>query len=323
MNHSILALALASLALGACSNPKDAPMLGTLERERIAVTADASERIIRIDVAEGDEVRAGDPILTLDSRRIDASVEQARAEVSGAESALGKLRHGTRIETIEATRATLSGASASAQDATRERDRLAEIRKRGLIAQADLDRAETRLRNALAQRDSARANLAELLNGTRIEDIEQAEASLSGARARLAGLELNRARYDIVAPRDGRIDALPFKLGDEPAPGAVLVSLLAGQPYARIYVPASQRNRLLPGMPCSITVTGIEQRFAAKLRSVRSDPAFTPYFALTGDDASRLSYRAELVLTDVDAIKLPIGLPVQAECAGKSVEPPR
>jgi HlyD family secretion protein len=61
-------------------------------------------------------------------------------------------------------------------------------------------------------------------------------------------------------------------------------------------------------------VQGVDGAFAATIRSLRSDPAFTPYFALTGDDASRLAYRAELVLEGDAAKKLPAGLPVQAEC---------
>ena len=61
-------------------------------------------------------------------------------------------------------------------------------------------------------------------------------------------------------------------------------------------------------------VEGVDGTFAATIRSLRSDPAFTPYFALTGDDASRLAYRAELVLDGDAAKKLPAGLPAQAEC---------
>jgi HlyD family secretion protein len=37
---------------------------------------------------------------------------------------------------------------------------------------------------------------------------------------------------------------------------------------------------------------------------------------LTGEDASRLAYRAELVLDGDAARKLPAGLPAQAECDG-------
>ena len=303
-------------ALVGCKSSDESLLLGTLERERVATTAQASERITRIDVAEGDAVHAGDSILSLDPRRIDARMEQANAEVRRAESALAELRNGTRIETIDAARADLAGTLATTANARRERDRLAEIRKRGLIAQADLDHAEAALRNATAQRDAARARLAERLNGTRIEDIEQAEAGLFSAQSAVDQLALERARYDVVAARDGRIDALPFKLGDQPAAGAVVVSLLAGPIYARVYVPASQRTKMRQGTVCAISVTGSTKSFRATVRSIRSDPAFTPYFALTGDDASRLAYRAELVLEGSDADALAAGIPAQAQCAG-------
>jgi HlyD family secretion protein len=302
-----LALAAALFAAG-CHRETDQQMLGTLEWDRVAVAAEVSEPILRIAVKEGDAVHAGDAILDLDPRRTDAQLAQAKADAQRAESALAELRHGTRIETIDASRATLAGAESTQQNAKKERDRIAEIRRRGLIAQADLDNAEPALRTATA-------HLTELLNGTRIEDIEQAEAALASAQANVDHLTLTRARLDVRAPADGRVDALPFKLGDQPPLGATLVSMLSGPaPYARIYVPASQRAQLAQGGHCRVTIEGVGTKFDATIRSLRSDPAFTPYFALTGDDASRLAYRAELVLDGDAAKKLPAGLPAQAEC---------
>jgi len=307
---------LAVLALAGCARPAAPELLGTLEWDRVGVAAEAAEPILRIAVAEGDAVRAGDLILALDPRRTDAELAQAEADRRRAEAALAELRHGTRIETIDAARATLSGAESTQANARRERDRLAEIRRRGLIAQADLDNAQTALRTATAQANAARANLAELLNGTRIEDIEQAEAALAAAEAAVQRLTLTRARLDVRAPRDGRVDALPFKVGDQVPLGATVVSLLAGDaPYARIYVPASARARLERGMRCRVSVQGVAGPFEATIRSLRSDPAFTPYYALTGEDASRLAYRAELVLGGEAAKALPAGLPAQADCA--------
>ncbi|MGB0133693.1 HlyD family secretion protein [Dokdonella sp.] len=290
-------------------------MLGTLELDRITSPAQASEHIIRIDVREGDELQAGQTILALDTRRIDASVEQARADVRGAQAALDELLKGKRKELIDASRAQLGGATARAANARRERDRVAEIRKRGLNAQIDLDRAETSLQSADAERDAARANLAELLNGSRIENIELAEAALAARKAAVDQMELTRQRYTIVAAEAGRIDSIPFKLGDQPAAGAVLASMLTGPMYARVYVPASQRNELAIGSHCSVHLTGSERAFQAVVRSMRSDPAFTPYFALTGDDASRLSYRSEIVLEAGAGMDLPVGQPVQVNCA--------
>ncbi|HKE48114.1 MAG TPA: HlyD family efflux transporter periplasmic adaptor subunit [Rhodanobacteraceae bacterium] len=312
-----LSLALLATLASACNRDKPDQMLGTLEWDRIGVAAEVSEPILAISVKEGDAAHAGDAILTLDPRRTDAALAQASADARRADAALAELRHGTRIETIDAARATLSGAESTQVNAKRERDRLAEIRRRGLIAQADLDNAETALRTATAQANNARANLSELLNGTRIEDIEQAEAALASAEANVQRLSLTRARLDVRAPADGRVDALPFKLGDQPPIGATLVSMLSGAaPYARIYVPASQRAHLAEGAKCRVHVEGVATTYEATIRSLRSDPAFTPYFALTGDDASRLAYRAELVLAGDAAKKLPAGLPVQAECDG-------
>ena len=316
MNRLIVLGLIVACVLAGCKSSDESLLLGTLEQERVAVRAQASERITRIDVDEGDAVHAGDPILSLDPRRIDARIAQASAEVGRTGSALAELRNGTRIEAIDAARAELAGTLATARNAKRERDRLAEIRKRGLIAQADLDQADTVLRNAMAQRDAARARLAERLNGTRIEDIEQAEATLSSAQSAVDQLKLERARYDVTAPRDGRVDALPFKLGDQPPAGAVVVSLLAGPIYARVYVPASQRLNMRQGTVCTVGVSGSATSFPATLRSIRSDPAFTPYFALTGDDASRLAYRAELLLDGPDTDALAAGIPAQAQCAG-------
>ncbi|HEY0233293.1 MAG TPA: HlyD family efflux transporter periplasmic adaptor subunit [Dokdonella sp.] len=303
------------LAVAGCSDHAPPPLLGTLEWDRIAVAAEVSEPILAIAVAEGARVHAGDPILSLDPRRTDAQLAQAQADQRKAEAALAELRHGTRIETIDAARATLAGADSTQTNARRERDRLAEIRKRGLIAQADLDNAETALRTASASANASRANLSELLNGTRIEDIDQAEAALASTQAATQRLALTRARLDVRAPRDGEVDALPFRLGDQPPLGSSLVSLLAGPaPYARVYVPSTQRARLAEGMHCRVRVQGVAAPFDATIRTLRSDPAFTPYYALTGDDASRLAYRAELLLGGDAAAKLPAGLPTQADC---------
>jgi len=301
--------------LGACAKSSEPIMLGTLERDRITVPAEASERIIRIDVSEGDELKAGQSILALDTRRIDASIEQATADVRGAQAVLDELLHGRREEVIDAARAQLTGATARAVNARRERDRAAEIRKRGLNAQADLDRTETALGSAEAERDAARANLAEFLNGSRIENIELAEASLAARRAMLEQLQLTRQRYSVVSAENGRIDSIPFKLGNQPAAGAILASLLTGPIYARVYVPASQRNAMAIGSRCNVQITGSEHSYKASVRSIRSDPAFTPYFALTGDDASRLAYRSEIVLDEDAGADLPVGQPVQVNCA--------
>ncbi len=311
---SLLAV-LAALLLAGCARDNDAgTLLGTLEWDRIALPAEVSEPITQILVKEGDHVAADQLLLSLDPRRTQAQVDAAQADVARLSAALDELRHGARVETIDASRAALARAQAGAVNAKLARDRAAEIRKRGLNSQADLDNADAALRQANAEAHSARANLDELLHGTRVEDISQGEAALAQAQAQLAQLRVTLSRLDVRATRAGRVDALPYKLGDRPAQGAAVVSLLVGDaPYARVYVPETMRARLQQGAQFSVRIDGIAQAFAATALRIASEPTFTPYYALSGDDASRLAWRAELALAASEKTRdLPAGLPCTA-----------
>lgn len=314
-NASLIFAVAAFAALGGCARDDSADtMLGTLEWDRVTVPAEVSEPITQILVKEGERVDADQVLLTLDPRRTRAQVDAAQADVARLTAALDELRRGARIETIDASRAALARAQAGAVNAKLARDRAAEIRKRGLNSQADLDNAEAALRQANAEANSARANLDELLHGTRIEDINQAEAAQAQAQAQLAQLQVTLARLTVRAARAGRVDSLPYKLGDRPAQGASVVSLLVGDaPYARVYVPETQRASLQQGARFSVRVDGVAAPITATALRIASEPTFTPYYALSGDDASRLAWRAELALEASDKTKdLPAGIPCRA-----------
>jgi HlyD family secretion protein len=299
--------------LSACSKPESDDLLGTLEWDRISVPAEASEPVLSIAVAEGAQVKAGDLLLTLDSRRMDARIAQAEAAVAQQKARVSELMNGARVEQRDAYRAALASAQASEVEATRQYTRQSELAAKQLVARSTLDAARATRDRAAAQVAAAQAQLRELTVGTRLEQVEQAEAALRGTQSALDELKLSHARLVLHAPRAGRVDALPFKAGDQPPLGASLASLLVGDaPYARVFIPASARANVREGQAFIVRVQGIDRDLHAKLRSVSRDPSFTPYYALTGDDASRLVYRAELVLTDAEARTLPAGLPVQA-----------
>ena len=304
----------ACAGLVGCDPKGPAPILGTLEWDRVAVTAELAEPVMRWDVAEGDRVEAGASLLELDTRRQDARIAEADSDLKMAEARLSELAHGARIETIDASRANLSRARAAQEDAEMEYMRVAELRKRELVAQSVVDQALAARNQRRAETSQAEAQLRELTQGTRPEQIEQASAGVAAARAALETLKLTRDRLTVRAPRAGRIDALPFHPGDQPPVGAELVSMLVGDaPYARVYVPAPRRTEVEAGTRFEIRVEGIATPFTAKLRSIRSEPSFTPYYALAGDDASRLVYRAELLLdAGAGVAELPAGLPVTA-----------
>ena len=310
-----LAILLAVAGLAACS--KQSPQaLGTLEYDRITLPAPAAERIVAIQVREGEQVAAGQPLLQLDPAHTRSELAAAQAQVRQQHEVLAELETGPRVEDIDRARANLAAAQAQAREARAYYDRLAPLKGKGYVAAADLDRARAAAGSAEGQVAAAQAALDELLHGTRPEQIAQAQAAVAAAEAQASAQQVLLGKLNIVAPRGGRVDSLPYKLGDQAPVGTPVAILLAGDaPYARIYVPEQERAGVRVGDAIQVFVAGREQPYAGKVRMIRSEPDFTPYYALIGDDAARLSYLAEVALGP-DAAELPAGLPVRVEFRG-------
>jgi HlyD family secretion protein len=303
---------LAASALCACSRePRQA--LGTLEYDRITLPAPAAERIVVVSVREGQPVLEGQPLLRLDPAHTAAELAAARAQAQQQRELLAELQAGPRAEDIAQARANVAAAQAQARDAQAYYRRLLPLQGQRYVAAADLDRARAAAGSAQGQLRAAQAALDELLHGTRPEQIAQARAGVAAAEAQAAAQQVLLGKLDVVAPRAGRIDSLPYKLGDQAPVGAPVAILLAGQaPYARVYVPEQQRAAVRVGDAIDVYVAGRDKPYPGRVRMVRSEPGFTPYYALIGEDAARLSYLAEVTLGD-GAAGLPAGLPVRIE----------
>ena len=306
------ALGIALLLAGCADPPPQA--LGTLEWDRIALPAPVAERIIDVQVREGQPVKAGDVLLRLDPVRTQAQLDVARAQAQQSGQALAELQAGPRTEAIARARAELAAAQAQAQDASTYYTRLQPLGRQQLVSAAMVDRARADADNARAQVAAARQALLELEHGTREEQLGQGEAALSGAQAHVSDLEALLEKLEVTAPRDGHVDSLPYRLGDQAPVGAPLAVMLVGDaPHARIYVPEPLRARVKVGDTVRVHVDGGQPAdYAGRVRMIRSEPVFTPYYALTGRDASRLSYLAEVAL-EADAAGLPAGLPARVE----------
>jgi HlyD family secretion protein len=298
--------------LAACQRSAPIDVVGTLEWDRVELTADAAEPVVAIEVREGEAVAAGQTVLQLDARRVQARLDESRALLAQHAARLAELQRGPREERITQARATLAGAEGNLEAALHELDRVRPLVKQELLTRQDLDNARSAYDTARAARDSARAVLAELEHGSTREELDQAIAARDAAAAAVHGLEVSLERLTVRAPVAGVIDDLPLETGERPASGAVVAVLLAGEaPHARVYLPEPLRTRVRTGDSASVYVDGIERPYHGRVRRVSADPAFTPYYSLTEHDRSRLSYLTEVELTDAAARELPAGVPLR------------
>jgi HlyD family secretion protein len=311
----IAMLALASLA-PACQ-PAPAEALGTLEYDRVALSAPAAERIAEIAVREGERVVEGQLVARLETARTSAAAAAADAETMRQRAVLDEIESGPRGERIAQARAQLAAARAQARDAQAYSARLEPLGRQRLVAAVEVDRARAAAAQAQAQVQVAVAALEELERGARSEEIAQGRAALQTAAARADAQRVSLEELAVVAPRAGIIDSLPYEAGDRPPAGAPVAILLVGEaPHARVYLPAALRARLAVGSTAQVRIAGRDAPLAGRVRAIRSEPVFTPYYALGGEDAARLSWLAEVELTGADAAGLPAGLPVQVTFPG-------
>ncbi len=297
-------------SLSACQKDQQHLALGTLERERVVLKTTASEIITNESISEGQLVKQGDEILRLDDKRQTALLARAQAQLAITEAQFEKLRNGARIEDIDVAKSKVNGAKAVLISAQKEYERNRKLKKQGLIPQGTLDKS-------LAAKDSAKANfrttteqLLALTNGTRKEDLDQAQASVAAAQAQLNLEKIRLSELVIKATRDGYLDSLPYHVGERVNAGsAVAVVLLDDSPYARVYVPEAWRIKLKVGDKLTVRVDGLDKELNGTLRWIDSSPSFTPYYALNAEDRSRLVYVAEVDL--LDNPELPSGIPAQ------------
>ncbi|MBU1190503.1 MAG: HlyD family efflux transporter periplasmic adaptor subunit [Gammaproteobacteria bacterium] len=314
MKPIYLLLSLTALLLTGCgSNADNGYAVGILEWDRIEVAAQVAEPVIAWEAQEGSLVTAGQLLLRLDDSHLQARANTAEAARAQAAARLAELERGTRPERIAQAQAQLTGSEQTLQFQQRELTRLNALLERKLTAPDQVDAARNAVNTARATRDSARATLDELQHGATIEERDQARQALAAAEAEAQAAQLDLGYAKITAPVAGRLDELPFKVGERPTVGSVVAVILAGShPYARVYVPEAVRVQIHPGSTASVNIDGIDSAFTGTVRKVAADASFTPYYALTEHDRGRLSFVAEVDIDAGDRV-LPAGVPVQVQ----------
>jgi HlyD family secretion protein len=308
--------------LAACSSTESAPIVGTLERHRIEVAATASEQIIQLAVREGDVVQSGQLLAELDSGVQTAQSEALAAQVQQQRGRLRELQNGARIEERTVVQARLTAAQADLAQAEKEYQRLLTLSQQGLVATSQLDLQQRARAGAMAAVTSARADVQLLQVGTRREQLQQAQAALAASTAQLTSQTIMQGRLRLTAPMAGRVESIPYRVGERPPLGApVVVMLDAGAPFVRVYVPEQLRAAIAGGDTVTVRVDGVSTPQRGVVRYIAGEASFTPYYALTQRDRSRLVFVAEIDLPDAASSALPVGVPVEVTLAATTTAP--
>lgn len=304
-------LILISLVITACSDSNEGVALGTLERERVIHPATTNEILIDLPVSAGQLVEKGQVIAKFDAELQQAIVAKAQAQLAQATAFLDKTLNGARPEEVAAASAKVAAANAAYTQSEANFRRAKTLVKDKLASQETLDSATAARDETFANLESAKQNLNELTNGSRVEDIHSAKAQVQAAEAELKVQQKYLSDLTIKAMRAGRVDNLPWHVGERVTKGSPVVIIQANSaPYARVYIPEPYRAKLNQGMTLTVRVDGIDKDIQGELTWIATEPAFTPFYALNQEERARLMYLAEVTLPTSEN-NLPTGVPAQ------------
>ena len=237
---------------------------GSIEARDVEVGSLVGGRVASVLVDEGSSVKAGQPLVTLETDLGALQIREQRAVVEQARANLAKVQSGPRREETARARA-------QADNAERERRRLETLLRQGLIPRQQYDDAATAAKTAA---ESWR----ELARGSRVEDVQAAQAALDQADQRLAFLLRQSQEAVVKAPADGVVEALDLRPGDLVAPNQPVARILEpGQLWVRVWVPEPLLGKVHLGLKASIRVDSYPGRdFTGKVVDIREQGEYTP-----------------------------------------------
>ena len=225
-------------------------------RARVGLKPRVPGAIARVLVDIGQSVREGQPVATIDRREIDAQADAMVASVSVAKAGL---------ESVEA----------GLDNAVLERDRARILFEKGALPRQRLDAAETAHKAAVAQRELARASLA------------QADAALRRAR------EVQRDAT-LVSPVAGHIVERNYDSGAIPGDEPVVVVADLRVLKLEAGVSELEAGRLRVGMPAEVVVQARPgERYRGELAAIAPEV----------DERNR-HFRVEIRVPNADAVLL-------------------
>ena len=237
---------------------------GIVEADDIHVGSKIGGRVLKVVARKGQTVKAGEVLVLLEPRELDASlaevqaamrqaqaklalltagyreeeIEQAEAAMKQSQAELSQLVAGPRQQEIDQARADWLAAKAQAENSRKLQRRMEDLSKRDLIAKQDFDDAQAKAEESEQKMKSARERYDLVLAGTRTEEIERARQRLAETEAKLRQLkrgfrkeEVAQAKSEVEAAR-ARVELIRTQLDETviKAPVDAVVEVLDLEP---------------------------------------------------------------------------------------------
>lgn len=294
---------------------------GNVDVRQVNLSFKVPGRISKLLVDEGDEVKAGQVIATLDTVYFNDDLALSQAQKEQAYANYQRLLNGSRPEEIEQVKAQESKARATLDRAEQDMERAKQLIKQKAISQQEFDSANATYMESKAALSAAQATrrLSEI--GPRAEDVASGQAQLSAADAQVTIAQRRLSDSKLVAPHDGIILTRAREEGAIVTGGEAVFTLTLTSPiWIRTYVSEPDLVNVEPGMKALVTTDTLRSRilrrniapayqFEGRIGFISPTAEFTPKTVETRELRTNLVYRMRIVVENNDG-RLRQGMPV-------------
>ncbi|CAN7482992.1 HlyD family secretion protein [Pseudomonas sp. LjRoot263] len=231
----------------------------------IPVTAEVAGQVIRVNVRNNQDVKAGDVLFEVDQQPYQIAADRARADLESTRRQIGASTAG-----IASAQASLRAAQANELKARQDNERLESLYRqdRGTISVRLLEASRASREQAVSQVAAARAEAqrAREQEGGSEED----NALLRSAATALSKAELDMANTQVRARSAGLITDLRTDVGQFAAVGTPVMTLIAiHDVWISADMTENNLGRVKPGTPVAIVLDALPgEVFEGRVRSV-------------------------------------------------------
>ena len=285
-------------------------LYGNVDIRQVQLAFQESGRLVKLNVQEGDRVKAGSLLAEIDAVRYHAYLQKAQAELTAQKQVVNRMEAGSRPQEIAKARADVRAWEAQLADTEVTLKRLQRLMKERATSQQKVDDAATANKTAKERVEAARQALDLALRGPRMEDIAAAKAKENAAEAAVALAEKEVADTKLYAPADAVVRDRIMEPGDMAFPNSPVLTLAHTDPlWIRVYVPEPNLGRIVPGMEARISTDSYRDKtYPGWIGYISPTAEFTPKNVETEALRTRLVYQARIFVCNPEN-ELRLGMP--------------
>jgi len=294
---------------GCFQEKKETKFYGNVDVRTVSLAFRVSGRVETLNFDEGQKLKKGDIIATLENSIFKENLNQINAQIKLQEIQIAKLEKGYRIEEIEKAKAKLNEVKSNLDKTNKDFKRAEELSKTKSISVQTYDDAKALSLNLQAQYEYAKSSLEQLQNGYEKEDILSAKATLESLKAQRNILQINYNDTVLYSPVDGTIITKVFEIGSIVNTPQTIVEIAKSDDYwVRSYLSEKYLGIVKEGMK-AIIKTDSNKTYEGVVSFVSPLAEFTPKTVQTEDLRTDLVYRFRIIVKNVDD-NLKQGMPV-------------